>query len=144
MIYRFLTRWLSFIVITRNDGRPYMTRFYLLGGPRSMRHGWFQNFNLFLHCFHSSDDEGELHNHPWVWAASLILWGVYREERPNGYLLFWPGLVNVIKADDYHRVDLRTDRVWSLFLAGPRIDRPWGFINRETGRVRSPWSQQPQ
>lgn len=148
-------------VIYRTAGCPYMTRYYLLGGPRK---GWRKllPFNLYLQFFHESDYSKDLHNHPWAWAYSLILKGGYWEERkysdhwlapPGGYFalrgntqkdLHWvhvrkltPGSVNVLDADDFHRVDLLDERAgcWTLFLAGPQVQR-WGFEERDTGWFR--------
>jgi len=124
--------------ICREAGVPYMTRYYLLGGRRT---GWrrFLPFNLFLHCFHASD-ENMLHNHPWSWAMSLILWGTYDEERLHRWKRFGPGSINRIRALDFHRVVLVTEEVWTLFLAGRREGRPeeWSFLDR--GKL-IPWRQ---
>lgn len=55
-------------------GTPYLTRCYLFGKDR--RWG-----NVYLHHFHSSDQGVEMHNHPWAWGLSVVLWGGYVEER---------------------------------------------------------------
>jgi hypothetical protein len=94
-------------------------------------------WGLYIHRFHRGDDERELHNHPWKWAVSFILSGGYREERRFGDEVFvrriLPGTVNVILADDFHRVDLLPGQedAWSLFLVGPKF-KGWGFWNRDT------------
>lgn len=111
--------------------------------------------NVFLHKFHRSDDDGALHNHPWKWSVSLILAGGYSEERrhvtekmcdmhekPH---IVWrvkrrevlPFSLNVIRADDFHRVDLLEKDCWSLFLAGPK-SQSWGFWDRISGAY-TPW-----
>lgn len=131
--------------VCREGGIPYMTRYYLLGGPRR-KAKWFP-FNLYLHCFHTSD-EPVPHNHPWKKAWSLILRGEYLEFRPatGNYVKdyieqlprvkeFRPGMVNSLEADDFHFVELITDEVWTLFLSGPRVQR-WGF-NTEHGFMDS-------
>lgn len=40
---------------------------------------------------------------------------------------FRPGMINSLKADDFHWVELITDEVWTLFLSGKRV-QTWGFM----------------
>lgn len=57
------------------EGKPYLTRYTLFSVPG-------KNGAIFLHHFHSSDKaDGDLHNHPWKWAQSLILKGGYYEKK---------------------------------------------------------------
>lgn len=96
----------------------------------------------YLHNFHRSDDDGELHNHPWRWAVSLVIRGTYSEERrvvdkATGKStvvrrLVCPWRLNFIFASTFHRVDLLSDEVWSLFIVGPLSGTGWGFWNRST------------
>lgn len=122
-------------IITRRNDEPYLTRNYIMR--------WKNRFlpNVYLHRFHESDEDSELHNHPWVWSVSFILVGQYDEEYIDnaGIIrrrIMKPGNINFIRQNDFHRVDLLTDKVWTLFIAGPRIDKPretsWGFWNRNT------------
>lgn len=58
----------------------YMIR-YTIG-----RLGWLpgdkpRRFSAYLHRFLKPDGDRELHNHPWRWAFSIVLWGGYTEER---------------------------------------------------------------
>jgi hypothetical protein len=102
---------------------------------------------LYLHNFHRSDDDGELHNHPWRWSVSLILRGSYSEERrvvdkATGKStvvrrLVCPWRLNFIFASTFHRVDLLSDEVWSLFIVGPLSGAGWGFWDR-TADVYTP------
>lgn len=105
----------------RKDRIPYMTRWYLLGRRNKTSR---LPFNLYLHCFHSSDDSIP-HNHPFKWSWSLILKGRYLEFRDGVCRVFSAGNLNYIRRDDYHYVKLGKP-VWTLFLAGPRVGR-WGF-----------------
>ncbi len=84
-------------VITRDDGKPYLNRWFLCGsaaealrffpqGDREPR--WWQRLTgwlpiVYVHRFDSSDTDDELHNHPWA-ATSLILAGGYDEQRRAG------------------------------------------------------------
>lgn len=144
MIRIFILWLLSFLphrTIWRGEEK-YLTRYYLLGGPRtvgSTEHKWLP-FNLFLHCFHASDEK-PAHNHPWTWARSLILKGSYRETRLFDFTstsmwlaqTYSPGDVNRIDADTYHYVELLDGPVWTLFLVG-RVTQRWGFLT-EDGHV---------
>lgn len=143
ILKRFFLLFLSVIphVTIIVDGKPYLTRYYLL--LRDWR--WF---SLYLHHFHASDQYQQLHNHPWKWGVSFVLWGGYIEERIR-YDLFKmlarvydaieirkvsPGTFNVIKSSDFHRVEL-TDSVngaWTIFAAGPRHPNEWGFLDRDS------------
>lgn len=105
----------------------------------------------FLHEFVASDDNGELHCHPWAWSVSFILAGRYEEVRTRGR--FWPrenrqegeseyaaqldweprvrvcgpGDRNIIGPDHFHQVNILTPSVHTLFIHGPRV-QPWGFV----------------
>lgn len=150
------------IILDREGGQPYLSRFYIFGKPRmddgkgpfesdgAPKQGarWGKSWGLFLHRFHKGDDDLELHNHPWAWAVSLILVGGYREERRvegvRGILDhevetrdYRPGSWNVIDQDTFHRVDLFQKDAWTLFLVGPKVAN-WGFWSRYSGRFQ-PW-----
>jgi hypothetical protein len=107
---------------------PYLDRYYVSGMRRTVdRPGGA----VYLHHFLTSDPDAEVHSHPWDWSASLILVGGYREQRctaAGGMVerVYQPGDVNVLRADDRHRIDLLGNDCWSLFLAGT-YQQPWGF-----------------
>lgn len=123
--------------ITSPDGSPYLTRWYLWPGkPRS---GPDSNdihipFALFIHYFHRGDDDRDQHNHPWDFSVALVLAGGYHEERGDCSRVFRPGSINVIRKEDYHRVELlKPDKgSWSFFVAGKNVGS-WGFRDTETG-----------
>ena len=131
------------VIFDRDGLNPYLSRYYLLFRDRGDEASRFP-FNVFLHFFHRGDDDEALHNHPWKWSVSVILKGGYVEERRVGLRIIRkvlrPGRINIIRADDYHRVDLLQPKrgAWSLFIAGPRTGKSWGFWDRDT-RVYTPW-----
>lgn len=110
------------------DNQPYLDRYFAAGwSPTNKRSGPA----IFLHHFVASDPDDAVHSHPWGWSASLILAGGYREERCalDGALTvreYHPGDVNIINADDKHRIELLTADCWSLFLAGDFL-KQWQF-----------------
>lgn len=119
-------------LIRHPDGSPYLTRYYLIGGPTT-RHAfdrmgrpkrgvhWAKtDHGLYLHHFHSSD-ERRMHNHPWDQAASLMLAGGYIEHRPDGSNPVLPGERTHLTRDTYHRVELIDNDAWSLFAVGKYV-----------------------
>jgi hypothetical protein len=153
------------VIYGRDGHTPYLSRFYLFGRPRmpdgsspfdghgNLRKGSIASkklfgINIMIHYFHRSDDDGELHSHPWRWALSYILQGEYSEERRTKddlveRRLYGPGDFNLITKDTFHRVDLvptmEESGVWTLFITGPRFTS-WGFWDRHTG-VYTPWRE---
>lgn len=139
------------VIFDREGGSPYLSRYYLIGrrrtedaiGPLRGVESVFDRlpFNLFLHHFHRSDDDGALHSHPWSWAVALVLAGGYQEERRVGDEVVRrtvrPLTLNFIHDDDFHRVDLLEQDAWSLFLVGPKTDT-WYLWDRDR-KARSHW-----
>jgi len=114
--------------ITRNED-PYLDRYFVAGWTPRMRGGGDVPA-VFLHHFVNSDPGGEVHSHPWQWAASLILVGGYREYRctPQGHEWreYHAGDVNILAPDDRHRIELLGADCWTLFLVGAYA-HPWRF-----------------
>lgn len=103
--------------------------------------------HVYLHFFHRGDADRELHNHPWA-GRSTILWGSYREERrvlndDHDWVVvdkvYEPGDKNDIQPRTFHRVDLLTAGVWTLFETGQKV-QSWHFWDRDTG-VYTPWRE---
>lgn len=118
------------------DGDKYLLRFYL-------KHSSPRFPGLYLHHFYRGDQDRDLHNHPWTKSVSFILTGGYAEERlpeeqkdkPRYKVsrrIVGPGSLNVIKANDFHRVDLIGRSTWTLFTSGKKV-KDWGFMLRDTG-----------
>ena len=128
------------------DGRPYLTRFYVWPGkPRTNDDEDSATsklpFAIFVHFFHRGDSDRELHNHPWKTSVSLILSGGYVEEREEGLRTLRPGMINVIRGTDFHRVELlKPDQgCWTIFIAGRKAS-DWGFKARGSN-VFVPWRE---
>jgi hypothetical protein len=123
------------------DGKPYITRYYLTcartcNGPEG----------YYLHHIHAPDADRRLHDHPWHWASSRILRGGYTELRRvvrfaarrtaevRGTMRrtqFNAGALSVLYAHasyhDYHRIVDIEPNTWTLFRAGPKHGKGWGF-----------------
>ncbi len=127
-----ICKWVGSKLAMRGRGRDeangdYLIRYFVFRSKR---------FGIFLHNFKRSDEDRELHCHPWN-GMSLILAGSYQEERlaADGSVetkIVRPGSLNFLKPDTFHRVDLQTPEVWSLFFVGTK-QQTWGFKNRFTG-----------
>ena len=129
-------------VIYRDDGVPYLERYYIL-------HSDTYKFlpGIYLHKFLASDEDVELHDHPWHFSGSIILTGGYLEQRRYDNSgtqsvvthLLSPGSINLIRGTTFHRVDLIDDFAWTLFFSGRKV-RDWGFWHPETKKY-TPWKQ---
>lgn len=118
-----LLYWLTSFLpckIIDHKGAPYLERYYLFT---------VLGVRFYLHRFVDSDPGRGLHDHPWPWAASVVLSGWYYEER-RGFektpglralaaLMGTEGLVrrkvrwfNWLRGDTFHRVVL------------PKLDQP--------------------
>jgi hypothetical protein len=136
-------------MITGDNNERYLERYYI---ARAF------GCELYLHRFLASDPDRGFHNHPWRWAASLVLAGSYVEKlfRADGLpkdRVRKAGHFTVFGPDHLHRVvildrftgipvpdqlnGLLPDRqrgkdCWTLFAVGPRIEyekgRSWGFL----------------
>lgn len=133
-------------------GRPYLARFRIadpaaascMAAVGVSRVPTERPFRTYLHYFLGSDDAGLFHDHPWDESQSLILTGMYSEERlvPDGIerATFAAGDVNVIRRGEMHRIDLLSAGCWTLFTAGQEHGGSWGFVRRGGGE-RIPWRE---
>ncbi len=155
--------------ITRDDGQPYLMRWYLCGEDGGLKYfepgqqepRWWQRAFCWLPCiyvhrFVASDHDPEPHNHPWE-AVSLIVSGGYVEDRRVGSTVFdwdqgsaspgWkmaartylPGMQNHLFADTFHRVTLLEADCWTLIKLGKKV-QSWGFWSPLTGKFM-PWRE---
>lgn len=91
---------------------------------------------VYLHNFRRSDDDRALHDHPWLFNASVLLRGYYWEHTPDA-----PAAGHLRGPGDFvwrwlgapHRVQLAEPgdalaehEVWTVFIVGPKV-REWGF-----------------
>jgi len=125
-IDRILRRILPHVVISSDENDVYMVRYKLFRCP------WFK---IFLHHILRSDEDIELHDHPWNFV-SLILWEGYHEINsvPDHLgVQDWPRRIragNIVrhKAEDAHRLVLERP-AWTLVLVTGK-KRHWGFYRR--------------
>lgn len=89
--------------------RPYLRRHWLI--PRN------RFFNIYVHQFLRSDDDRALHDHPWLFNASWLIEGQYREWTP---------------ADDEHLMPDVTERC-----------RYPEFVDRRAGSWKFRWGAAP-
>lgn len=121
-------------------GKPYLTRWPLLGGDGVKRAPWplgKSKRNVFVHWIRASDGPA-VHNHPYTWCWSFLLWGKYLETRRprkiDGITKFieervvGAGQINYISSEVFHTLKLVTPSVWSIFTTGPKHGLGWGFL----------------
>lgn len=135
--------------IISDAGRPYLERYYLCT---------VFGIRFYLHRFVDSDPGRGLHDHPWPWAASVILQGWYWEERRGlektetermlAEVLGIDGVVrrkvrwfNWLLGDNFHRVVLprgedwagSPQSCWTLFFHKAENHKRWGFLRKVPG-----------
>ncbi len=105
----------------------------------------------YLHYFFRGDDDRAFHNHPWKRSLSFILTGGYIEHlwdfggQTVTSRLLKPGMVNYLKRDTYHRVELLpAQNCWTLFISSGRVQDSdgydWDFYEPEHGEF-TPWGK---
>lgn len=125
--------------IRTHDGKPYLRRYVIT------RNKWFR---IFIHEILMSDEDEEMHDHPWDFTTFLLSGG-YVEEIPRGNYISkkyrekgmneemplselktrtYRPRFSIIRhrAEDFHRIELEKP-VWTLFFAGNKR-RQWGFM----------------
>ncbi len=114
------------------NGKPYLERYYL---------GKVLGITFYLHRFINGDGDREVHDHPWAHAVALVLAGGYKEERvtsfdPTGWKFklrtLFPGRINFIFGNSYHRIAGAKPETWTLFIHGKRT-KSWGFMQPVEG-----------
>ena len=109
------------------------------GSVLHMRRHFITNdkrMSIRFHHLLRSDDDRDLHDHPWDFA-SLLLTGSYVEVTPDGATEYEAPHLIVKRADELHRIELPDGPVWTYVVTGPVIRR-WGFA---TGGGWVPWTQ---
>ena len=156
-----IAKWAPYGGMTALTGRDlYLLRIYLtaqgqrLHIPTALRKpeddDVGKGMRPYLHFFNRGDADKEFHNHPWRVSFSLILTGGYKEFRWNAKekrvdeRYFVPGSLNLLRREDYHRVELLDPEqgCWTLFCSVDRLQKSdgtdWGFLDTETGEY-TPW-----
>jgi len=116
---RILRRIFKFFVIANEESDPYMVRYKVFRTP------WFK---VFLHHILRSDEDPQLHDHPWHFL-SFILWSGYYEILPHGGRLVRAGAMIRHRAEDAHRLILEKP-AWTLVIVTGK-KRVWGFHTRD-------------
>jgi hypothetical protein len=109
--------------IKSKEGIVHFRRYRLLATPFGC---------LYLHQILKSDEDLDKHDHPWDFE-SVILSGAYDEFStypPNFdevyYNKYYAGDTIKHKAEDAHKIRLRSKEVWTLVWVSGR-ERDWGY-----------------
>ena len=113
----------------RDSGDIYMVRWHLLKT---------RLLSIYINHIRLPDSDPWLHTHPWRKSWSIKLRGRYleeiaTEEKPAAYYCRWPGFFSRIP--EQHRILIVPSGGALTLFIGWRSDRPWGFVNPETGEV---------
>lgn len=96
-------------------------------GPLFTRYYLFESkpLSIYIHCFHTSDDDRAMHDHPWSFISFLFHRGYY-EITDSG--TFWRRRFSILyrPATWKHIVILKKPNTWTLVFRFKRI-REWGF-----------------
>jgi hypothetical protein len=128
----------KFVIVL--DGEAYITRWYLTGTGPTPANGFATGEpGLYLHHIHRPDADRRLHNHPYDWAEWTILRGGYVEARARATVSgcrahyfdrhYAAGDLVEISPHTYHRIVTVRPNTWTLFRAGPKHGRGWGFLS---------------
>lgn len=132
------------VTILANDGTTIVRRWFLTSRPvgdATGTPGWY------LHHIVSPDPDPDPHNHPWEIATTRVLRGAYLEERSNVIAPRWVNHVHrlrsvgdpvpAFKRSIFHRVTHVRPNTWTLFHAGQKHGRGWGFL-QDDNTIRAP------
>lgn len=110
------------------DDKPYLERYHI---------GTLMGVTFYLHRFVAPDGDRHVHDHPWRYAASVGLVGLYREEwmewldascssgwRSRNRYIRW---FNWIPGYRFHRIAEAVPETWTLFMHTGRV-KGWGFL----------------
>lgn len=151
LFWRVLAFFLARYELIAPHGVPYLSRWHF---PQ-----WLARLHgaeyLFLHRFHRGDEGRGWHNHPYAWCEATVLAGYYwqevqRESAPmalgydaNRSMMWLPreffvsrrfyGLGDMNRlTNEFHALRLSPGvRTWTLFRAGAKHGRSWGFRDAE-------------
>jgi hypothetical protein len=108
-------------VITSEAGDPYLIRWAFntpLGGIK-------------LHHILRSDEDRDLHDHPWSFLSIILAGGYWEWTQPAGGVMlrrwYGPGSILWRPCPSIHRLELPAGKTaWTLVFTGPKR-REWGF-----------------
>lgn len=112
------------ITATGPKGEVIFHRWFLTGRPKggaTGTPGWY------LHHLTAPDYDAREHDHPWMYARTCVLRGWYVETRDGTPYTRCAGGCSMFLQGDYHRIMCVRRGTWTLFYAGTKHGRGWGF-----------------
>ena len=123
------------IILDRQGQDPYLLRHYLLFKNRKSF-----PFNIFIHKIMKSDDDKDLHDHPWGFFHLILSGGYWEELHVNGDMnagieKVWrgPGYWNIVSTDHKHKIELGEEQPWTIFIPF-KTKQNWGFWVKQTSQ----------
>ena len=124
ILHRILTRLFDYRDIVKDTGRGpslYLRRYYVF------RTRVFPNHRIFLHFINRSDDDRDLHDHPWDFLTLILAGGYVEAIKGKQSRVMRPGNFAHNLAEHTHRGTLIDGKpTWSLVRAW-KARRVWGF-----------------
>lgn len=114
-----------------DTGEPIFHRWFLTSRPvggSTGTPGWY------LHHLTAPDYDPEEHNHPWLEARTTVLRGWYTETRGGVRRARFAGDTAHFGGNTFHRITSVRRGTWTLFYAGPKHGRGWGFADGRKAR----------
>lgn len=131
VVLRLLATTRPMITARGPDGTPIFHRWFLTSRPfggSTGTPGWY------LHHLTAPDYDPEEHNHPWERAETRVLRGGYTESRSGIRRARLPGDCAGFSGSTFHRITSVLPNTWTLFYAGPKHGRGWGFADGRKAR----------
>lgn len=90
--------------------------------------------SIYVHCFHTSDEDRALHDHPWSFVTFLFhrgYWEWLPIDHVGGTERHWRRRFSILyrPATWAHAVELETPNTWTLVFRFKHV-RDWGFWPR--------------
>jgi hypothetical protein len=114
----------------RQEPKVYMQRWFLWGGRFKTTLG----FSVRVHKIILSDQDRELHDHPWNFFSIILRRGYFEQTTHDEcgvktLAKISPGRVIYRKAEHRHRIVILGKPAWTLVFVGPKV-RSWGFWSK--------------
>ncbi|CAJ0698612.1 hypothetical protein [Ralstonia holmesii] len=122
------------VKVISDNGRRYLERYFVCSAF---------GMRVYLHRFVASDPDRGLHDHPWRWAASIILAGSYWEQTRAHDPVRCVRWLNFLTGNTFHRVLIPPGMdVWTLFIVPARDVKEWGFLRDkgQMGQIFTPYN----
>ena len=136
MLLDLFLKWVStkgfLSVVTQDTDKQILLRYqpfwldeYVIGEKHYHRPPWWRPFNILIHQWKQSSDEG-MHDHP-RWSITIVLKGSLIEKTPWGNKKLTPGSVVIRSHKAIHSFEVCEENTWTMFIVGRRNHKQNGY-----------------